>query len=345
MRICSVRQTSLAIINLLALGGAIYGQQATPPKPPAPAAATQPKATAATPAKKPSAATAVTKPLKTPPLPGEKVVLKVGKEQVSQADIDFVVSGLSAEIRQAVARQGKRPIGEQYVLMLVLSGQAISHRLDSSPDLRRQIDLQRLQLLAQAEYQNLLSQTKVTPEEVSQYYAAHPEEFDQAQVRQVVIRKKPEAAKEGTPGLSAPDAKAKAEEIRKALAGGSDASQVIQQYAAPGVVQIDAQPRTIRRGQLPADLDKAAFQLKEGEVSDPFETPQALVFVQVAGRRRVELKDASSEIEGRLRDQKVQATLADLRAKTQVWMDEEYFAAPTAPPTPPPPAVSPPPQP
>jgi hypothetical protein len=75
---------------------------------------------------------------------------------VSQADIDFVVSGLSAEIRQAVARQGKRPIGEQYALMLVLSGQAISHRLDSSPDIRRQIDLQRLQLLAQAEYQRML---------------------------------------------------------------------------------------------------------------------------------------------------------------------------------------------
>lgn len=344
MRICSMRQTSLAIINLLALGGAIYGQQASQPKAPAPAAGAQPKAAAATPAKKPSAATAATKPLKTPPLPGEKVVLKVGKEQVSQADLDFVINGLSPEIRQAVARQGKRPIGEQYVLMLVLSGEAIGHRLDSSPDVRRQLELQRLQLLAQAEYQNLLNQAKVSPEEISQLYSAHPEEFDQAQVRQVVIRKKSEAVKEGTPGLSAADAKVRAEEIRKALAAGSDANQVIQQYATPGVVQIDAQPRTIRRGQLPADLDKAAFQLNEGEVSDPFETPQALVFVQVVGRQRLELKDASSEIEGRLRDQKVQATLADLRAKTQVWMDEQYFATPPAAPTPPPPAVSPPPQ-
>jgi len=345
MRICSMRQISLAIINLLALGGAIYGQQATQAKPPAPAAAAQPKTAAATFTKKPSAATAAAKPLKTPPLPGEKVVLRVGREQVSQADLDFVINGLSPEIRQAVARQGKRPIGEQYALMLVLSGQAIGHRLDSSPDIRRQIELQRLQLLAQAEYQNLLNQTKITPEEISQLYSAHPEEFDQAQVRQVVIRKKSDAAKEVTPGLSGADAKARAEDVRKALAGGSDASQVIQQYAAPGVVQIDAQPRTIRRGQLPADLDKAAFQLKEGEVSDPFETPQALVFVQVVGRRRLELKEASSEIEGRLRDQKVQAALADLRAKTQVWMDEEYFAAPTAAPTPQPPAVSPPPQP
>jgi parvulin-like peptidyl-prolyl isomerase len=274
-------------------------------------------------------------------------VLKVGSEQVSQAGLDFVISRLSPEIRQAIARQGKRPIGEQYALMLVLSGMAVSRRLDSSPDIRRQIDLQRLQLLAQAAYESIVGQTKVSPEEVSQYYSAHPDEFDQAQVRQVVIRKRPDGAKESTPGLLAQEAKAKAEEIRKAFAAGGDAAKATQDLSIPNVVQIDVEPRTIRRGQLPPDLDKAAFQLKDGEISDPFETPQALVLVQVAGRRHLELKEASTEIENRLREQKVQAAIDELRSKTSVWMDEEYFAAPPATPAmqpPQTPAVTPPPQ-
>jgi parvulin-like peptidyl-prolyl isomerase len=339
MKIWNVRGTSLAIINLLVLAVAAYGQQPTQPQ-----AAARPAA--ATAAKRPAARPA-TAPLKTPPGPGEKVVLKVGNEQVSQGDLDFVISRLSPEIKKAIAQQGKRPIGEQYALMLVLSGMAVNHRLDSSPDVRRQIELQRLQMLAQAEYESIVDQTKVNPEEVSQYYSAHPEEFDQAQVRQVVIRKKLDGAKEGTPGLLAPEAKAKAEEIRKAFAADGDAAKVAQDFSLPNVVQIDSQPRTFRRGQLPADLDKAAFQLKEGEVSGPFETPQALVLVQVVGRRHLELKDVSTEIESRLREQKVQASIAELRGKASVWIDEEYFAAPPSTPAtqaPQTPAVTPPPQ-
>lgn len=344
MKIWNVRGTSLAIINLLVLAVAAYGQQPTQPQAAARPAAAKPAA--ATAAKRPAARPA-TAPLKTPPGPGEKVVLKVGNEQVSQGDLDFVISRLNPEIRQAIAQQGKRPIGEQYALMLVLSGMAVNHRLDSSPDVRRQIELQRLQMLAQAEYESIVDQTKVNPEEVSQYYSAHPEEFDQAQVRQVVVRKKLDGAKEGTPGLLAPEAKAKAEEIRKAFAAGGDAAKVAQDFSLPNVVQIDSQPRTFRRGQLPADLDKAAFQLKEGEVSGPFETPQALVLVQVVGRRHLELKDVSTEIESRLREQKVQASIAELRHKASVWIDEEYFAAPPSTPAtqaPQTPAVTPPPQ-
>jgi peptidyl-prolyl cis-trans isomerase C len=331
MRIWGVRQTSLAIINFLALAVAAYAQQPAQPKPAARSGAAKPAAAAA--AKQPAARPA-TPPLRTPPSPGEKVVLKVGNEEVSQAELDFVIERLSPEIRQNLARQGKRPIGEQYALMLILSGMAVSHRLDSSPDVRRQIELLRLQMLAQAEYENIVGQTKISPEEVSQYYSAHPDEFDQAQVRQVVIRKKPDGAKEGTPGLPAQEAEAKAEEIRKALAAGGDVAKATEDLPIPGVVQIDLQPRAIRRGQLPADLDKAAFQLKEGEVSDPFETPQALVLVQVAGRRHLELKEVSTEVESRLRERKVQASVNELRNKTPVWMDEEYFAAPPGTPAP-----------
>jgi peptidyl-prolyl cis-trans isomerase C len=274
-------------------------------------------------------------------------VLKVGKEEVSQAELDFAIDRLSPEIRQTLARQGRRPIGEQYALMLILTGLAVSHRLDSSPDVRQQIELLRVQMLAQAEYENIVGQTKVSPEEVNQYYSAHPDEFDQAQVRQVVIRKKPEGAKEGTPGLLAQEAKTKAEEIRKAFAAGGDTAKATQDLSIPNVVQIDSQPRMIRRGQLPADLDKAAFQLKDGEVSDPFETPQALVLVQVVGRRHLELKEVSTEVENRLREQKVQASVKELRDKTSVWMDEEYFATPPGTPatqTPETPGVGQPPQ-
>ena len=101
----------------------------------------------------------------------------------------------------------------------------------------------------------------------------------------------------------------------------------------PNVVMSDTEPRTIRRGQLLPPLDKAAFDLKEGAVSDPLDTPQALVFLQVVGHHHADQKEVAADIENTLRQQKLDSELAGLRNKTDVWMDEDYFKGQSMPPS------------
>lgn len=258
----------------------------------------------------------------------DKVVLKVGKEQVTQADFEALMSGLGPQMNQPGNPQGRRRIGDQYSMLLVLSQQALNDHLETSPDFLHKMMFQRLQLLANAEYANLTHLAQPKPEEVSQYYTAHAAEFEEAQIRKVFVRKKPEGAKEGAPGLSAQEARPRAEAIRKALADGTDAKKVIDDFKSTDVI-IDATPRTVRRGQLPADQDKAAFQLKEGELSELEETPQAITFIQVVKHGRKELKDVTQQIERKMAQEKVQASMDELKKKAGVWMDEEYF--PSAP--------------
>lgn len=311
MKIRSVRKQFLFALFLSGtVGLAAFAQQAAQPKPALPAAA------------KPAS------PAKTATEGPGKVVLKVGSQNFTQGDMDFLVKSLSPQIQQTVAQQGLKPLGEQYALMALLSQLAEKDHLDASPEFRRQMALHRLQVLAQAEYGKLAQEIKVSPEEISQYYSAHASEFDQAQVREFLIRKQPEGAKEGTPGLSAQEAKVRADEIRKALAEGTDPKQVVEKFSAPNTVMIDTEPRTIRHGQLVAALDKAAFELKDGEISEPLETPQALAFLQVAGHSRPELKEVSEDIENTLNQQKVQTAVEELKSKTTIWMDESYFKGP-----------------
>ncbi len=258
-----------------------------------------------------------------------KVVLKVGSKSFTQSDMEFLINSLSPQMQQMVARQGRKPLGDQYALMSVLSQQAEKDHLDASTTFRQKMALQQLQALAQAEYEKLAGEIKVSPEEVKQYYDGHASEFDAAQVREFIIRKQPEGAKEGTPGLPSKEALARADEIRKALASGTDPKEVSEKFSVENTVMIDAEPRSVQHGKLVPALDKAAFELKDGEVSEPLDTPQAMAFLQVVGHSHSELKDVSEDIENALHQKKIEAAVQDLKSKSTIWMDEGYFKTPT----------------
>ena len=60
----------------------------------------------------------------------------------------------------------------------------------------------------------------------------------------------------------------------------------------------------------------------EGE---PVDTDQALFVVKVLKHQHPELKEVATEIETKLRQQKLDAEIDDLKKRAGVWMDEDYF--------------------
>jgi hypothetical protein len=305
-------RASLAIILLASATGA---QQ--PPTPPKPAqGGTPPAAGAGTAATKAAASS-------------QKVVLKVGPTQVTESEIDSLVSKLGRRASAIVAAEGLRPVGEEYVKMLLLSRRAIDEHLDSSPALRSQLEYQRAQTLAEAEYQKMASEVKVSQQEVSDYFTAHPSEFETVRVREFLIKKRPEGSQDPVQGFPAEEAKTKAEAIRKALLDGTDIDKVADDFAVPtnAITLIDRKPRTLRRAEMQPALAKATFDVKDAGVSELVETPQAFIVVKVFGHQHPELKEVATEIETKLRQQKLDAEIDRLREKAGVWMDEDYFKA------------------
>ena len=261
----------------------------------------------------------------------DKIVLRVGDDSVTQGEVDGFIQGLSPQAQKTLATQGRRALGDEFALMLVLSQDALRHHLDSTPAFQQMLALRRRQVLATTAYQEIMRQSAVTPEEIGKYFAAHQSEFEEVRIHQVVIRKKPEGAKEGIPGLTAEEAKTRAEEIRKALSSGDDPKKVAEQFQVANVVRVDAEPNAVRRGSMRAEMEKAAFELKDGQVSEVFDLPQSLVFFKVASHNARELKDVSSQIESTLRQQKINSAVDGLKKNAKVWLDDGYFAAPSQP--------------
>jgi hypothetical protein len=261
----------------------------------------------------------------------QKVVLRVGSAQITQSEIDALVSHLGVKEKAIVSTQGLRLVGEEYTKMLLLSQRGSEEHLDLTPDIRSQLELQRVKTLAQAEYEEMASEVQGTPEEISQYFTAHRSEFETVQVQEFLIRKRPPGTEDPKQGLTLEEARSTAESIRKALLSGKDVEEVAGTFATSiSVVLVDQKPRTLRRADMKPALEKATFDVPVGGVSEIVDTPQALIVVKVLAHQRPELKEVAAEIKNKVQQQKLDAEIDTMKKKAGVWMDKDYFKQPVA---------------
>ncbi len=252
----------------------------------------------------------------------DRVVLKVGDVQLTQAQFELLVSTLEAQ--QGPADLSRQAIGENYASILMMAQQAVAHHLDTSPEVLRQLAMDRNQILSNAEFASLKAQAEPTPEEISAYYNAHLDDYDVVQVRRLFVWMK---KSDGTQTMTSAEAHALGDAVRQAYATGSDPRKLIHD---PNSVVLDSDPLAFRRGELPEKMEKAAFTMKEGEWVVLDDNPTTLVVMQLVKRSPLELKEVSPAIEKKLQGQKLQAELSNLKKQTGIWMDPEYFAT-TAP--------------
>ena len=91
------------------------------------------------------------------------------------------------EAQQGPADLSRKAIGDNYASLLMLSQQALANHLESSPEVIRQLALDRTQILSNAEFARLKAQAKPTPEEIRAYYSAHLDDYDVVQLRRLFI--------------------------------------------------------------------------------------------------------------------------------------------------------------
>lgn len=298
----------ICLAMIVIAGGASGQQSATPPK------TIEAESSSAASAHTPAADSA------------QKVVLKVGSSQITESEIDAVVSHLGVKAKTIVSVQGLRPVAEDYTKMLLLSQRASDERLDLKPDIRFQLELQRVEALAQAEYDKMASEVQITQDEISQYFTAHRSEFETVQAQEFLIRKRPQGTEDPKQGLTLEEARSTAESIRKALLSGTAVEEVAKTFdTSISVMLVDQRPRTLRRAEMKPVLEKATFDLPDGGVSEIVDTAQALIVVKVLAHQRPELNEVTAEIRNKVQQQKLDGEIDAMKKKAGVWMDQEYF--------------------
>ncbi len=273
-------------------------------------------------------------PAKKDPAGSDRVVLKVGDVQVTQAEFESRISDIEPQggdaDKEGPAEKNRRRLGDDYASVLMLSQQAVANRLDSTPEVSRQLAIDRIQILSDAEFASLMRQAAPTREEIGQYYAAHPSDYDEVKIIRLFIWKRGADSKNAR-GLSAQDARARADAILQASAAGRDAKNLTAAFKDSDDGMLDRDPIAFPRGELPPKMEKAAFAINEGEWAQAEDTPDAIILVQLVKRDRQPLGQVSSLIEQQLQGQKMQALLDSMKKNAGIWMDEQYFGTAVAP--------------
>jgi hypothetical protein len=248
--------------------------------------------------------------------------MKVGDRQITQEQFEAMYGDfLKSQGGAAVPK--KKTTAENFAGGLMLAKEAEAQGLNKKPEVQRELEMNRIQILSNAEYNELQDKVKPTMEQVGDYYNSHLDDFDQVAIRRVFIFKQ----NEHTSGHGVPpaEAKARADQIRKVLASGGDAKALIKDTKDA----LDVDPLTFRRDDLPPAM-KQAFDMKEGEWSQVADTPDSLIMFQLVKKSRLTLAQATPEIEKKLQGQKLREEMDALKKKTGVWLDDEYFAAPVS---------------
>lgn len=209
---------------------------------------------------------------KHPDEPG--VLLKIGDEAIPEDLIAPILARASEKEREKVR---KRQI-DHLAQVRVFSNEGRKVRIQDDPDVSRELARSKERLLAGAFRKKFLSgQGKVTDEVVAEYYRANPEKFripERVKVKSILVKTKEEA-------------EAVLKEVNKGTAFGSLA---IKKSLHPLASRRAGGLGWFSKEEKDPALEKAAFSLEKGQVSDIIKTAAGYEVIKLMDKKAASIR-------------------------------------------------------
>ncbi|WP_315169297.1 peptidylprolyl isomerase [Metaclostridioides mangenotii] len=186
---------------------------------------------------------------------------------------------------------------------------------------KKSIALQRYQ---EAFYKN----TKVTESDLKKYYDSHKEEFnkDQVEASHILIKTVDDSNKE-LPKAKKEAAKKKAEEVLKKVKDGGDFAKLAKEYSQDGSAESGGSLGFFGKGDMVEPFEKAAFSLKEGEISDIVETQYGYHIIKVTNKKKdvTSFEDAKDTMKQSILEEKYSQKIEKLTKAAKIDRNEKVI--------------------
>ena len=265
--------------------------------------------------------------------PADPVVIAAGDLSVKQSEFESALKSLPAESQQYASGPGKKQFAEDYLRMKMLASEGTKAGLDKDPNVLSQLALMKENLVAQAQLTKIEKSIVITDEELKKKYDADKASYEQVKARHILIAfKGSPAAQEGKPELTEEQAKAKAEELHKQIAGGASFDELAKKESDDvGSGTRGGDLGSFGRGQMVPEFEKAAFEAKKGEVTPVVRTQFGYHIIKVEEHDMTPFEGVKATLEKNERQARMQAKLEEMKTNAKVTFNDTYFAvAPVA---------------
>jgi parvulin-like peptidyl-prolyl isomerase len=189
----------------------------------------------------------------------------------TKGDFDMLISAMPAQNQQA-AKLNPKAFIQWWAGMRRLARLAEQEKMDQGSPVKQQIEYDRTMLLGQAKLNSVINDTDAVKEQdVVKYYETNKDSYKQVRVKAIYLAYGDEAPKK----RSAEEARKKALDVLKQARGGADFVKLVKENSDDETSKDkDGDFAVLRlKDNIPEAILKAAFALKQGEISEPVEQP------------------------------------------------------------------------
>ncbi len=272
----------------------------------------------------------------------DTVVATVNGKKVTAKELEEFSKGLPPQFQQFY-QQDREGFVKQIALLNKFADMALADKVEAMSPYKQRLEFMRLQTLAQGYVEIYRSKITASDEEVAAAYEKAKDNYTQAKLQVVLINFSATPAKEGEKKkLTETEASAKAADLVKQLRAGADFKKIVEEHSDDVASKAKGGDfGNIRRtDQIPAELSKAIFSLKPGEVSDAVKQPNGFYIFKVIEYTSQPLSEVKPTLTTQVKDQKFQEWLRVTQDSADVKVEDPAFFGKT-----PPPAMSAPPSP
>ncbi len=201
-------------------------------------------------------------------------VAKVGSVTITRDDVSRELKGLPEQIqRMFEGPEGAEKFVDELVKKEMLYQEAKKKGFESNPDYQKKLeDFKKLTLISLLLEKEIEDKAKPSDKDVKDYYEKHKADLtanNQIRASHILVK-------------SEDDAKKILDQLKK---GGDFAKIAKEKSIDTGSAKNGGDLGFFSRGQMVPEFEKAAFNLKEGEVSGPVKTQFGYHIIKVTGRK------------------------------------------------------------
>jgi peptidyl-prolyl cis-trans isomerase C len=264
----------------------------------------------------------------------DPVIITAGSLVVHQSEFETAVKSLPPEYQSYALGPGKKQFADDYLRMKLLASEGLKAGLDKTPDVQKQLELLKENLVAQEELKKLDTATTVSDADLKKAYDENKKEYEQVKARHILIAYKGSpAAQKGKKELTEAEAKAKADALRAEIIAGKAKFEDVAKKESDDIEsgKNGGELGSFGRGQMVPEFENAAFGAKPGDVTQPVKTQFGYHIIKVEDHTTTTFDQVKANLEKTAKQKKLRETLDAIKDSAKPVYDPVYFAPPAPP--------------